>query len=213
MEPIRSRTSPPARARLAASHVDAGQPSADQGTSAPAVGPLDGLPARRTASRTQIPPSPANVPAFSEGSFGDLLQQMDLSFFEAFPSFNTQHAEAAPGALEEVQSALYNRCTAASDGRIWRLAADCHPNPRHCVGGACGSKCTRLQPASTGKNQTAGARASGTASPGADRPWVYPRAHRGAQQAPASAGNRGGQVSSHHRDVAGGHARRHRRRR
>jgi len=81
MEPIRSRTPVPARERLAASHVDAGQSSADQGTSAPAVGPLDGLPARRTASRTQLPPSPANVPAFSEGSFGDLLHEVDLSFF------------------------------------------------------------------------------------------------------------------------------------
>lgn len=105
MEPIRSGTSPPARERLAASHMDAGQPSVDQGASAPAGGPLDGLPARRTASRAQLPPSPANVPAFSEGSFGDLLHEVDLSFFEALPSFSTPHAETASEALDEVQSA------------------------------------------------------------------------------------------------------------
>ncbi|QDI05572.1 avirulence protein [Xanthomonas cerealis pv. cerealis] len=111
MDPIRSRTPIPARELQAGAQPDGVQPTADRGGSPPAGSPLDGLPARRTMSRTQLPPPPASVPAFSAGSFGDLLRQVDSSLFDAslfdsMPAFGAHHAAAATGELDEVQSAL-----------------------------------------------------------------------------------------------------------
>ena len=96
MEPICPRTLSAARPILIESQPDTGQPSADRGASTPADGPLDGLLARRTMSRTHLPASPVTLPACSEGSFGNLLHRVDLSFFEALPSFSSHHAEGAP---------------------------------------------------------------------------------------------------------------------
>ncbi|AVY66282.1 type III secretion system effector avirulence protein AvrBs3 [Xanthomonas translucens] len=111
MDPIRSRTPSPARELQAGSQPDAVQPIADRLVSPPAGSPLDGLPARRTMSRTQLPSPPASVPAFSAGSFSDLLRQVDsslfdASFFDSMPAFGAHHAQAATGELDEVQSAL-----------------------------------------------------------------------------------------------------------
>ncbi|QSQ59838.1 type III secretion system effector avirulence protein AvrBs3 [Xanthomonas translucens] len=111
MDPIRSRTPSPARELQAGSQSDAVQPIADRLVSPPAGSPLDGLPARRTMSRTQLPSPPASVPAFSAGSFSDLLRQVDsslfdASFFDSMPAFGAHHAQAATGELDEVQSAL-----------------------------------------------------------------------------------------------------------
>ncbi|MQS40392.1 TAL effector repeat-containing protein [Xanthomonas translucens pv. translucens] len=111
MDPIRSRTPSPARELQAGSQPDGVQPTADRRVSPPAGSPLDGLPARRTMSRTQLPPPPASVPAFSAGSFSDLLRQVDsslfdASFFDSMPAFGAHHAQAATGELDEVQSAL-----------------------------------------------------------------------------------------------------------
>ncbi|KOR41942.1 avirulence protein, partial [Xanthomonas oryzae] len=87
------------------------QPTADRGVSAPAGSPLDGLPARRTMSRTPLPSPPAPLPAFSAGSFSDLLRQfdpslLDTSLFDSMPAVGTPHTEAAPAEGDEVQSAL-----------------------------------------------------------------------------------------------------------
>ncbi|WP_439467937.1 type III secretion system effector avirulence protein AvrBs3 [Xanthomonas translucens] len=111
MDPIRSRTPSPARELQAGSQPDAVQPIADRLVSPPAGSPLDGLPARRTMSRTQLPSPPASVPAFSAGSFSDLLRQVDsslfdASFFDSMPAFGAHHAQAATGELDEAQSAL-----------------------------------------------------------------------------------------------------------
>ncbi|MFN6507281.1 TAL effector repeat-containing protein [Xanthomonas translucens] len=111
MDPIRSRTPIPSRELLAGSQPDGVQPTADRRVSPPAGSPLDGLPARRTMSRTQLPSPPASVPAFSAGSFSDLLRQVDsslfdASFFDSMPAFGAHHAQAATGELDEVQSAL-----------------------------------------------------------------------------------------------------------
>ncbi|QEO26304.1 type III secretion system effector avirulence protein AvrBs3 [Xanthomonas translucens] len=111
MDPIRSRTPSPARELQAGSQPDAVQPIADRLVSPAAGSPLDGLPARRTMSRTQLPSPPASVPAFSAGSFSDLLRQVDsslfdASFFDSMPAFGAHHAQAATGELDEVQSAL-----------------------------------------------------------------------------------------------------------
>ncbi|MCT8318909.1 Avirulence protein AvrBs3, partial [Xanthomonas translucens pv. undulosa] len=90
---------------------DGVQPTADPRVSPPAGSPLDGLPARRTMSRTQLPPPSASGPAFSAGSFSDLLRQVDSSLFNAslfdsMPAFGAHHAQAATGELDEAQSAL-----------------------------------------------------------------------------------------------------------
>ncbi|SCB03383.1 type III secretion system effector avirulence protein AvrBs3 [Xanthomonas translucens] len=111
MDPIRSRTPSPARELQAGSQPDAVQPIADRLVSPPAGSPLDGLPARRTMSRTQLPSPPASVPAFSAGSFSDLLRQVDSSLFDAslfdsMPAFGAHHAQVATGELDEAQSAL-----------------------------------------------------------------------------------------------------------
>ena len=107
MEPIRSRTPSPACVRPVRSQQDPVQPSEGQGVSAHVGGPLDRLPARSTVSRNRLSLSPARLPAFSSGNFGDLLHEVDISFFEALPSLNISHAEAASETLDEVQSALH----------------------------------------------------------------------------------------------------------
>ncbi|RBC22568.1 avirulence protein, partial [Xanthomonas oryzae pv. oryzae] len=82
MDPIRSRTPSPARELLPGPQPDRVQPTADRGGAPPAGGPLDGLPARRTMSRTRLPSPPAPSPAFSAGSFSDLLRQFDPSLLD-----------------------------------------------------------------------------------------------------------------------------------
>ncbi|WP_409975974.1 avirulence protein [Xanthomonas graminis] len=62
-------------------------------------------------SRTRLPPPPASLPAFSAGSFSDLLRQVDSSLFDAslfdsMPAFGAHPAQAATGELDEVQSGL-----------------------------------------------------------------------------------------------------------
>jgi len=111
MDPIRSRTPSPARELLPGPQPDRVQPTADRGVSPPAGGPLDGLPARRTMSRTRLPSPPAPSPAFSAGSFSDLLRQFDpslfnTSLFDSLPPFGAHHTEAATGEWDEVQSGL-----------------------------------------------------------------------------------------------------------
>ncbi|NMI49735.1 avirulence protein [Xanthomonas gardneri] len=106
MDPIRSRTPIPARELLPGPQPDRVQPTADRGVSPPAGGPLDGLPARRTMSQTRLPSPPAPMPAFSAGSFSDLLRQFDPSLFDSVSAFGAPHTEAAPGELDEVQSVL-----------------------------------------------------------------------------------------------------------
>ncbi|WDJ95836.1 type III secretion system effector avirulence protein AvrBs3 [Xanthomonas campestris] len=111
MDPIRSRTPIPARELLPGPQPDRVQPTADRGVSPPAGGPLDGLPARRTMSQTRLPRPPAPMPAFSAGSFSDLLRQfdpslLDTSLFDSVSAFGAPHTEAAPGELDEVQSVL-----------------------------------------------------------------------------------------------------------
>ncbi|WP_217265265.1 hypothetical protein, partial [Xanthomonas axonopodis] len=71
MDPIRPRTPSPGRELLAGPQPDRVQPTADGGGSPPAGSPLDGLPARRTMSRTRLPSPPAPLPACSAGSFSD----------------------------------------------------------------------------------------------------------------------------------------------
>lgn len=80
MDPIRSRTPSPARELLPGPQPDGVEPTADRGVSPPAGGPLDGLPARRTMSRTRLPSPPAPLPA--------------------------HHTEAASAEWDEVQSGL-----------------------------------------------------------------------------------------------------------
>ncbi|KOR44523.1 hypothetical protein ADT26_09375, partial [Xanthomonas oryzae] len=51
------------------------------------------------------------MPAFSAGSFSDLLRQfdpslLDTSLFDSMPAVGTPHTEAAPAEGDEVQSAL-----------------------------------------------------------------------------------------------------------
>ncbi|MEB1874117.1 TAL effector repeat-containing protein [Xanthomonas campestris pv. campestris] len=111
MDPIRSRTPSPARELLSGPQPDGVQPTADRGVSPPAGGPLDGLPARRTMSRTRLPSPPAPSPAFSADSFSDLLRQFDpslfnTSLFDSLPPFGAHHTEAATGEWDEVQSVL-----------------------------------------------------------------------------------------------------------
>ncbi|WP_372376782.1 type III secretion system effector avirulence protein AvrBs3 (plasmid) [Xanthomonas axonopodis pv. cajani] len=111
MDPIRSRTPSPARELLPGPQPDGVEPTADRGVSPPAGGPLDGLPARRTMSRTRLPSPPAPLPAFSAGSFSDLLRQFDpslfnTSLFDSLPPFGAHHTEAAPAEWDEVQSGL-----------------------------------------------------------------------------------------------------------
>ncbi|MGW8342388.1 type III secretion system effector avirulence protein AvrBs3 [Xanthomonas axonopodis] len=111
MDPIRSRTPSPARELLHGPQPDGVEPTADRGVSPPAGGPLDGLPARRTMSRTRLPSPPAPLPAFSAGSFSDLLRQFDpslfnTSLFDSLPPFGAHHTEAAPAEWDEVQSGL-----------------------------------------------------------------------------------------------------------
>ncbi|MEF9425599.1 type III secretion system effector avirulence protein AvrBs3 [Xanthomonas citri] len=111
MDPIRSRTPSPARELLPGPQPDGVQPTADRGVSPPAGGPLDGLPARRTMSRTRLPSPPAPLPAFSAGSFSDLLRQFDpslfnTSLFDSLPPFGAHHTEAATGEWDEVQLGL-----------------------------------------------------------------------------------------------------------
>ena len=111
MDPIRSRTPIPARELLPGPQPDRVQPTADRGVSPPAGGPLDGLPARRTMSRTRLPSPPAPSPAFSADSFSDLLRQFDpslfnTSLFDSLPPFGAHHTEAATGEWDEVQSGL-----------------------------------------------------------------------------------------------------------
>ncbi|WP_374057796.1 type III secretion system effector avirulence protein AvrBs3 (plasmid) [Xanthomonas citri pv. malvacearum] len=111
MDPIRSRTPSPARELLPGPQPDGVEPTADRGVSPPVGGPLDGLPARRTMSRTRLPSPPAPLPAFSAGSFSDLLRQFDpslfnTSLFDSMPAVGTPHTEAAPAEWDEVQSAL-----------------------------------------------------------------------------------------------------------
>ncbi|MGV7167999.1 hypothetical protein ACWA5V_21330, partial [Xanthomonas citri pv. rhynchosiae] len=111
MDPIRSRTPSPARELLPEPQPDGVEPTADRGVSPPAGGPLDGLPARRTMSRTRLPSPPASLPAFSAGSFSDLLRQFDpslfnTSLFDSLPAFGAHHTEAAPAEWDEVQSGL-----------------------------------------------------------------------------------------------------------
>ncbi|WP_372182610.1 type III secretion system effector avirulence protein AvrBs3 [Xanthomonas axonopodis pv. desmodiirotundifolii] len=111
MDPIRSRTPSPACELLPGPQPDGVEPTADRGVSPPAGGPLDGLPARRTMSRTRLPSPPAPLPAFSAGSFSDLLRQFDpslfnTSLFDSLPPFGAHHTEAATGEWDEVQSGL-----------------------------------------------------------------------------------------------------------
>ncbi|MCT8370602.1 TAL effector repeat-containing protein, partial [Xanthomonas citri pv. anacardii] len=113
MDPIRPRTSSPADELLAGPQPDRvqPQPTADRGGAPPAGSPLDGLPARRTMSRTRLPSPPAPLPAFSAGSFSDLLCQfdpllLDTLLFDSMSAFGAPHTEAAPGEADEVQSGL-----------------------------------------------------------------------------------------------------------
>ncbi|WP_434557181.1 hypothetical protein [Xanthomonas oryzae] len=111
MDPIRSRTPSPARELLPGPQPDRVQPTADRGGAPPAGGPLDGLPARRTMSRTRLPSPPAPSPAFSAGSFSDLLRQfdpslLDTSLLDSMPAVGTPHTAAAPAEWDEVQSGL-----------------------------------------------------------------------------------------------------------
>ncbi|AKN94789.1 TAL effector protein Tal12a [Xanthomonas oryzae pv. oryzicola] len=111
MDPIRPRRPSPARELLPGPQPDRVQPTADRGVSAPAGSPLDGLPARRTMSRTRLPSPPAPSPAFSAGSFSDLLRQfdpslLDTSLFDSMPAVGTPHTAAAPAEWDEVQSGL-----------------------------------------------------------------------------------------------------------
>ncbi|RBK65098.1 Avirulence protein AvrBs3, partial [Xanthomonas oryzae pv. oryzae] len=111
MDPIRSRTPSPARELLPGPQPDRIQPTADRGGAPPAGGPLDGLPARRTMSRTRLPSPPAPSPAFSAGSFSDLLRQfdpslLDTSLLDSMPAVGTPHTAAAPAECDEVQSGL-----------------------------------------------------------------------------------------------------------
>ncbi|WP_341809103.1 type III secretion system effector avirulence protein AvrBs3 [Xanthomonas oryzae pv. oryzicola] len=111
MDPIRPRRPSPARELLPGPQPDRVQPTADRGVSAPAGGPLDGLPARRTMSRTRLPSPPAPSPAFSAGSFSDLLRPfdpslLDTSLFDSMPAVGTPHTAAAPAEWDEAQSAL-----------------------------------------------------------------------------------------------------------
>ncbi|MGS0538572.1 type III secretion system effector avirulence protein AvrBs3 [Xanthomonas oryzae] len=111
MDPIRPRRPSPARELLPGPQPDRVQPTADRGVSAPAGGPLDGLPARRTMSRTRLPSPPAPSPAFSAGSFSDLLRPfdpslLDTSLLDSMPAVGTPHTAAAPAEWDEAQSAL-----------------------------------------------------------------------------------------------------------
>ncbi|WP_353849387.1 type III secretion system effector avirulence protein AvrBs3 [Xanthomonas oryzae] len=111
MDPIRPRRPSPARELLPGPQPDRVQPTADRGVSAPAGSPLDGLPARRTMSRTRLPSPPAPSPAFSAGSFSDLLRQfdpslLDTSLLDSMPAVGTPHTAAAPAEWDEVQSGL-----------------------------------------------------------------------------------------------------------
>ncbi|MGV7168018.1 type III secretion system effector avirulence protein AvrBs3, partial [Xanthomonas citri pv. rhynchosiae] len=111
MDPIRPRTPSPARELLAVPQPDRVQPTAGPEVSPPAGSPLDGLPARRTMSRTRLPSPPAPSPSFSAGSFSDLLRQfdpslLDTSLFDSMPAVGTPHAAAAPAEWDEVQSGL-----------------------------------------------------------------------------------------------------------
>ncbi|WDN39563.1 type III secretion system effector avirulence protein AvrBs3 [Xanthomonas oryzae] len=111
MDPIRSRTPSPARELLPGPQPDRVQPTADRGGTPPAGGPLDGLPVRRTMSRTRLPSPPAPSPAFSAGSFSDLLRQfdpslLDTSLLDSMPAVGTPHTAAAPAEWDEVQSGL-----------------------------------------------------------------------------------------------------------
>ncbi|MBO9904331.1 TAL effector repeat-containing protein, partial [Xanthomonas phaseoli pv. dieffenbachiae] len=113
MDPIRPRTPSPAHELLAGPQPDRvqPQPTADRGGAPPAGSPLDGLPARRTMSRTRLPSPPAPLPAFSAGSFSDLLRQfdpslLDTSLFDSMSAFGAPHTEAASGEGDEVQSGL-----------------------------------------------------------------------------------------------------------
>ncbi|WP_428942325.1 type III secretion system effector avirulence protein AvrBs3 [Xanthomonas oryzae] len=111
MDPIRPRRPSPARELLPGPQPDRVQPTADRGASAPAGSPLDGLPARRTMSRTRLTSPPAPSPAFSAGSFSDLLRPfdpslLDTSLFDSMPAVGTPHTAAAPAEWDEAQSAL-----------------------------------------------------------------------------------------------------------
>ncbi|AJQ86074.1 type III secretion system effector avirulence protein AvrBs3 [Xanthomonas oryzae] len=111
MDPIRPRRPSPARELLPGPQPDRVQPTADRGVSAPAGSPLDGLPARRTMSRTRLPSPPAPSPAFSAGSFSDLLRPfdpslLDTSLLDSMPAVGTPHTAAAPAEWDEVQSGL-----------------------------------------------------------------------------------------------------------
>ncbi|MCE4344048.1 type III secretion system effector avirulence protein AvrBs3 [Xanthomonas hortorum] len=111
MDPIRSRTPSPALPPQTGPQSDGIQPSADRSVFMPAGSPLDGLPARPTMSRTRLPSPPAPLPAFSAGSFSDLLRQfdpslLDTSLFDSVSAFGAPHTEAAPGEGDEVQSGL-----------------------------------------------------------------------------------------------------------
>ncbi|RBA49446.1 Avirulence protein AvrBs3, partial [Xanthomonas oryzae pv. oryzae] len=106
MDPIRSRTPSPARELLPGPQPDRVQPTADRGGAPPAGGPLDGLPARRTMSRTRLPSPPAPSPAFPAGSFSDLLRQVDTSLLDSMPAVGTPHTAAAPAEWDEMQSGL-----------------------------------------------------------------------------------------------------------
>nr|AAW59491.1 Avr/Pth13 [Xanthomonas oryzae pv. oryzicola] len=111
MDPIRPRRPSPARELLPGPQPDRVQPTADRGGAPPAGGPLDGLPARRTVSRTRLPSPPAPSPAFSAGSFSDLLRPFDpslpdTSLFDSMPAVGTPHTAAAPAEWDEMQSAL-----------------------------------------------------------------------------------------------------------
>ncbi len=219
MDPIRSRTPSPARELLPGPQPDGVQPTADRGVSPPAGGPLDGLPARRTMSRTRLPSPPAPLPAFSAGSFSDLLRQFDpslfnTSLFDSLPPFGAHHTEAATGEWDEVQSGLRaadapppTMRVAVTAARQAGAATTCCATLRRFAGRAGGSTHARLQPAATGEDQTEGSFDSGAAPRGTGRPWVYTRAHRCAQPTPGSVRDRRCQVSGHDRSVARGDTR------
>ncbi|QQD49705.1 hypothetical protein BXO512_000020 [Xanthomonas oryzae pv. oryzae] len=62
-------------------------------------------------SRTRLPSPPAPSPAFSAGSFNDLLRQfdpslLDTSLLDSMPAVGTPHTAAAPAEWDEVQSGL-----------------------------------------------------------------------------------------------------------
>ncbi len=109
MDPIRSRTPSPARELLPGPQPDRVQPTADRGLR------LLAAPGWLARSADDVPDpaaiSPAPSPAFSAGSFSDLLRQfdpslLDTSLLDSMPAVGTPHTAAAPAEWDEAQSGL-----------------------------------------------------------------------------------------------------------